>query len=281
MLHRFLGLARTPSSAIIWKSALRKAHLSLDLPTAVFESSMVTDIINGIKKHRIQPSAVVIGLPSSVLNFILRGPILSEQEKEAAAFSFIFFFRINETLQLAAAREGDTRLTKMQGRDSSVFLSSAISGEEVLVVLHRTRKRSLNTVTERGCCCHKSSPTHCWWSFCPIHHFGRRLKGMSPGEKFFPRVSYQNLLLKLKLAVKPLVASQELEDQFRVGTHSLRKGAMRTLQKEGTDLGQALAAENWHSMAILRYISMEAEKEKALESAARNEIFACEGSDSD
>jgi hypothetical protein len=136
------------------------------------------------------------------------------------------------------------------------------------------------TCMRRGCFCNGKRDERgedVLAEICPVCVIGPYVEKVKPGERLFPNYTYQKMLAKLKKVCKEL----KLKLPAPVGTHSLRRGMLQTMENRGASPTELMNLGEWSSNAINEYRNLQQAEAAAFHQIFEIELNDDEDSDSD
>ena len=87
---------------------------------------------------------------------------------------------------------------------------------------------------------------------CPIHVLGPIVEAAANKQRLFEGITSTKALIRLRECLEKV----SVPEARAYGTHDLRRGHARDLQKRGASLYEILSAGEWRSPAFLKYLDI-------------------------
>ena len=204
-----------------------------------------------------------------IQRYLMRNMVLAvSRGLETARFAMLwiaaYWFLLRVPSEALPMQRGEDESPGAADAQSILYLHS----EDVLGLKLKTRKnKQQGSTLLRKCSCEACSRT------CPVHVLWHGFfANLAEGEKPWADVSHSAVLEHLRRTLERL----QVPDHGLYGTHDFRRGHAKDLQQSGRPIAELLAAGEWKSKAVKKYLDMpELERDVALEAAilSDNEEF--------
>ena len=223
LMEQFLALRRTASAANVDLAAIAKVF-------PFTRTKGMADILKGLS-HTQEPPAQVVGVTKKFLKQMVGCIDLSAQEKCCLILGWFGLMRIgDEAVPLRKAKMGQKSLN---GAHSAV----SIEKDCIAVELASRKNAQFGGTIRRACNCSQDPEV------CPAHSCINLLAKTSAGERLFPTLTYEKMLS----LIRKLALRFKYRLDAKIGTHSLRRGALQHMQTQKRGLPEQKAAGAWRS----------------------------------